>query len=262
LNNGAALNDPDSPQPRNAAVDYDRIAYRYDAHRSGGGPYLDNIALRARLCGARRVIEIGAGTGNNTAAFMQAHPCELLAVDLSGGMLRQAKAKGIRAHWIQAAGDCLPLPRASAGFLFGVYMLHYVGNLVAFFEECRRVLCWGGALAFVTACHGWIGRHPMNRYFPSFARIDQTRFPSIEQVMQGMEDAGCRRIGAETFVDAPRPIDQQYLARVEGKFISTFDLLPPAEYAEGLARLRADVAERGRLDVELALESVVVFAEK
>lgn len=253
MNNGAALNDPDF---------YDRIAPRYDAHRSGGGPYLDHVALRARLCGARRVVEIGAGTGNNTAAFLRAHACDLLAVDLSAGMLRQAKAKGIAAQWVQAAGDRLPLPHATAGFVFGVYMLHYVADLVAFFRECREVLCRDGGLAFVTACHGWIGRHPMNRYFPSFALVDQARFPSIEQVMQAMEQAGCRRIGAETFVDAPRPIDGEYLAKVEGKFISTFELLPAAEYEAGLARLRADVAERGRLDVELALESVVVFAEK
>jgi ubiquinone/menaquinone biosynthesis C-methylase UbiE len=218
------------------------------------------LAGLARRYHARRVLELGAGTGNNTAAFAEWHSCELTALDLSAEMLARARAKSIPAQWVRGAAERIPIRTASQHYIFSVYMLHYVRDYAALFSECRRVLAHGG-LAFVTASHGYIERHPMNVYFPSFARIDKARFPEIDTLLLALKGAGFMAPRTETFVDGPRAIDHAYLRRVEGKFISTFSLLPPDEYEAGLERLRRDIAERGRLDAELAWESVVVWAD-
>jgi SAM-dependent methyltransferase len=238
-------------------VDYDRISGKYDDHRGGGGPYLGKLAALTAECPDGPVLEIGAGTGNNTQAFQSVRLSTLVALELSTGMIARARLKGVPAHWVQGSAVRLPFVDGSFSFVFGVYVLHHLGDLVPVFSECARVLRAGSA-AFVTASTDFIERHPMNRYFPSFAVIDKVRFQSLDQVREAFLRAGFRRIGRQTFVDAPRPIGKEYVERVANKFISTYDLIPAREFEAGLERLRADVAQTGYLEVPIVWESVVV----
>jgi len=242
-------------------VDYDRISTRYDSHRRGGGPYLQKLAALAGECEAITALEIGAGTGLNTQAFLDAHTCTLIALERSSGMLDKAKAKAIPARWLQGSAVSLPLAVGSVSFVFGVYVLHHLPELDSVFRECARVLR-GGCAAFVTASTDFIERHPMNRYFPSFAAVDKARFQPIETVVESFRRAGFARVDTERFIDAPRPIDSVYVERVANRFISTYDLIPSGEFEEGVARLRADIARTGRLDVDIVWESVAVWAWK
>jgi ubiquinone/menaquinone biosynthesis C-methylase UbiE len=153
----------------------------------------------------------------------------------------------------------MPLADGYADFVFGVYVLHHVVDLVALFGECARVLGQGCA-SFVTASHDYIDRHPMNPYFPSLAAIDKARIQPVEAVIAALEQCGFHHAASERFQELPRPIDEAYVERVAAKHISTYELLPPGEFEEGLARLRADVARTGRLDTPQAWESTLVWA--
>jgi len=240
-------------------VDYDRISSRYDRHRRGGGPYLDRLVALARESAARHVLEIGTGTGNNAHAFLNACPCALTALEPSSGMLAQASAKCVRARWVQGSAMHIPLAPGCVDFVFGVYVLHHLPELEPVLREVARVLGTGFAV-FVTASPDFIDRHPMNEYFPSFAAIDKARFQPIEALRDAFERTGFRRFGAQRFTAEPRPIDREYVARVADKFISTYELIPPDEFAQGLKRLSADVARKGRLDTDIVWESLMVTA--
>lgn len=243
-------------------LDYDQIARRYDTFRGGGGPYLQVLVELAAAHGAQRVLEVGAGTGNNTAAFHEAFPpAKLFACDLSRGMIARAREKLVPGAWAQADAHFLPFATSSLDFCFGCYMLHYVPALTAFFNDCGRILRRGCA-AFVTASHEFIERHPMNRYFPSFAAVDKARFPSLASIRAALAAAGFVAVAEKRILAAPMPLDAGYLERVENKFISTYNLLPDGEFNAGLARLRADIESKGRLDVNIEWESVVVWGEK
>ncbi len=239
------------------AFDYDKAAHTYDSHRTGGGPFLDAILHLAREADARRVLEVGAGTGNNTRAFLEAFDCQVFASEPSAGMLNQGIAKGLGAQWLQAALPHIPLQSHTLDFVFGVYMLHHLNDLRAAFAECRRVLRRGSA-AFVTASPDFIDRHPMNRYFPSFARIDRARFLPVNEVLGALRDAGFASVVERTFAAPPQPIGPEYVERVANRFISTYSLLPDDEFEAGLKRLRADVKRHGALDVPIIWESTLV----
>lgn len=238
-------------------VDYDQLADNYDAHRRGGGPYMAALLSLARDAEATRVLELGAGTGNNTAAFLSAFPCDLIALEPSAGMTSKAVAKSLLSQWIRGAAEHIPLADASVDLIFGCYFLHYIRDLRTMFQECARVLR-GGAAAFVTASVDFIERHPMNRYFPSFAAVDKGRFQSEDEIRDALIGVGFRDVRADPFAGYPRPIDQEYVNRVANKFISTYGLLPPEEYEAGLERLRTDVAKKGKLDVDIRWEGVTV----
>ena len=242
-------------------IEYDKIAATYDDHRKGGGPYLDHLVTLARRHGAQHVLELGPGTGNNTQAFLDAYPCRLTGLELSRGMIKRARAKPIPAQWVQGTATNIPLRGSSAEFVFGVYVLHHLPDLRTVFQECARVL-GSGCAAFVTATHDFIGRHPMNRYFPSLARIDRARFQSLDDVEKTFRQCGFSETGAAHFADAPRPIGPEYVERVASKIISTYHLISSEEFSYGLSRLRADVEKTGRLDVDMVWESVAVWGRK
>ena len=238
--------------------DYDQIAASYDDHRRGGGPYLERLRSLATEAKAARVIELGAGTGANTGAFLRAYPCELFGIELSKGMLAQAARKRLPVGWIQASATHLPLADGCADFVFACYVIHHIRDINALMRECARTLRAGMA-AFVTCSHDFIARHPANAYFPSFAAIDQARFQPLEAIEDAMRAAGFRDVRAESVVAAPVAIDHAYVERIAGKFISTYALVPPEEFEAGLQRMRAEVSAKGRLDVDMVWECAIVW---
>lgn len=241
--------------------DYDKVAPHYDAYRQGGGPYLGTLVDLARNCAAQRVLELGSGTGQNTAAFTAAHPAPIVGLERSSGMLTQAAAKGLPARFVRGSATDLPFAAASFDFIFACFVLHHIADLSVLFRECVRVMSSGYA-AFVTSPHCFIRNHPMNHYFPSFATVDLARFQSVDAIHQAMGEAGFQCLGARHVVSEPRPIDRAYVDRIANQFISTYALLPTDEFQHGVARLYEDVAKTGRLSQPLAWEAVVVWGRR
>jgi SAM-dependent methyltransferase len=242
-------------------VDYDQIASSYDEHRRGGGPYLDTLVSLAGASTAKRVLELGSGTGNNSAAFSHAYPCALVGLEPSLGMLSKAKEKQIAAQWVHGSATEIPLKDASVEFIFACYVLHHIEDIDTLMRECARVL-GAGAAAFVTCSHDFIERHPVNEYFPSFAAIDTSRFQPLEEIVESMRSAGFKDIHQESVAAAPVHIDHAYVERIASQFISTYALLPPDEFRTGLERMRHDVAAKGRLDVDMVWECAIVWGRK
>lgn len=242
-------------------VDYDTLASGYDDYRHGRGPAFDALVDVARTATASRVLEIGAGTGNNTSAFLEALPCALTALEPSTGMLEQAHQKNLPCNFLRASATALPFAADHFDFIFGTYMLHHIRNLDRLFEECAYALR-AGCAAFITVSTTFIEQHPMNRYFPSFAEIDLARFQPSQSVELAMTRAGFNRVQTASYTDPPKPIDAAYVKRVAGKFISTYALLPPTELEAGLARLHAEIEQRGALDVPIEREAILIWGYK
>lgn len=242
-------------------VDYDQIGPTYDTHRHGGGPYFSKLVQLARDTPGKRVLEIGAGTGNNAGLMASALSTTLVALEQSRGMLTQGAGKGLPARWVRGRGQCLPFRDGHFDFLFACYVLHHIPDLNIFFGECHRVLR-AGAAAFVTVPEDFIARHPMNTYFPSFAKIDHARFQPIGDVIAALENVGFEIVSSVTTLAPPCPIDDTFVAKVEGRYISTYDLIPPAEFAQGLKRLKQDVGRLGALAEPMIREATVVWGIK
>ncbi|GMW02891.1 MAG: hypothetical protein AMXMBFR84_40270 [Candidatus Hydrogenedentota bacterium] len=239
-------------------IDYDRVSESYDVHRTGAGPYLDVLVEIAAASGSQVVLEAGAGTGSVAAAFERRHPCRMLALDRSKGMCRRNRVKHPHLPIVIADACTLPMRDASVDMIYSVFMLHHLSDLTPFFSECTRVLR-RGALAVVTSPYSFLESHPMNHYFPSFARVDKARFQSEESVHAAFSAAGFQRLKGIIVKSEPCPIDKAYVNKVADKFISTYALLPAGEFERGLADLRRDVEARGCLEPLLEWEALVVW---
>ena len=240
--------------------DFNPIATQYDQHRRPGGPFMPCLIRLAQETDARRVLEIGPGTGNVSQAFLAGHSCALTGLDRSTGMMGRAREKDVNAAWVCGDAHDIPLASRCVDFVYGVLVLHHLANLAQAFGEWHRVLAKGYA-AFATAPHAFIHAHPLNEFFPSFAAVDAARFPSEKRLADLFYDAGFTDVSLDYSKAAPEPLDERYLEKVANRFISTLRLVPEDEYADGLMRMRERVKREGSIGV-VQWESVVVCGRK
>ena len=115
------------------------------ARRAGKEPWklAERQAFRQRLAPGARLLEIGAGTGQDSAYF-QAEGLSVVAVDLSPVMVEHCRAKGVEAH----VRDFLHLdfPAGSFDAVYALNCLLHVPNrdLPDVLAAVRAVLRPGG----------------------------------------------------------------------------------------------------------------------
>ncbi len=110
---------------------------------------LDLVSIRPQV-----ILDAGCGTGRNALALLKRYArCPVIVLDLSEGMLRQARR---RRTWLRAPSPVcadaarLPLANASVDLLLSNLMLQWCNDLDAVFAEFRRVLRPNGLLTFST----------------------------------------------------------------------------------------------------------------
>jgi SAM-dependent methyltransferase len=113
------------------------------------------------------------------------------------------------------------------------------------FAELHRVLAVGGKVVIATHDPETFARGWLAPFFPSIPLIDGRRFPSEGELLDELGAAGfdARVERLDQPVELAR---EQALARIRGRAFSTFDLLPPDEYAAGLERAEAELPDRVR----------------
>ncbi len=127
------------------AADYDRINGVFSL--GTGGWYRRQALRRAGLAPGQRLLDVAVGTGlvAGEAARVLGNPAAVTGLDLSEGMLAEARRRlpsGVRL--VQARAEALPVASASVDFLSMGYALRHVSDLGAAFAEYRRVLRPGG----------------------------------------------------------------------------------------------------------------------
>jgi SAM-dependent methyltransferase len=198
----------------------------------------------ARLLGdvrGRRVLELGCGAAA-AARWLRGQGADVVAMDLSAGMLRHAREaadrSGVQVPLVQA--DALALPFADGGFdivctAFGA--VPFVADSAAVMRELARVLRPGGTWAFsITHPMRWIflddpgpqGLVAVNSYFD--------RRPYVEQDPDG----------AITYIEQHRTLGDRVRELVAAGFVLR-DLVEP-EWPEGHDRVWGQWSPlRGRL---------------
>ncbi|GMN41882.1 hypothetical protein TIFTF001_011104 [Ficus carica] len=113
--------------------------------------------LFANLKGkARKVLEIGIGTGPNLRYYAGNDGFQVFGVDPNRKMEKYAKAAAVAAglppanfEFIQAVGEALPLADASVDAIVGTLVLCSVKDVNMTLKEVKRVLKPGGLYLFV-----------------------------------------------------------------------------------------------------------------
>ena len=113
-------------------------------HRSG--PDLDAMLAAGLASGARRVLDIGCGTGHTALAFAESG-AEVVGLDLTPEMLDQgrrlASARGASVSFREGDVADLPFPDASFDLVTSRFSAHHYTHPGAALAEVARVLAPG-----------------------------------------------------------------------------------------------------------------------
>ena len=200
---------------------YDRIAAGYERWWA---PVLAPSAAAllpsldaAVAAGARRILDVGVGTGNLALPAVIRWPgAAITGIDASGEMVKAAEALAddrlgpadrVRFDTVTAFADRLPFPDATFDAAMSSFVLQLVPSRPRALREIRRVLRPGGLLAYVT----WLqDSRPFapDRIFDTL--LDEYGFedepgdgrcgdvPSVERAEAELRHAGYRDVSARS----------------------------------------------------------------
>ncbi|MFN8525754.1 MAG: class I SAM-dependent methyltransferase [Chloroflexota bacterium] len=256
---------------------YDQIGRGYDTTRRADPAIVDALLVHLASKPGNRVLDLGCGTGNYTAAI-RARGLDVVGLDRSGRMLETARNKDRRVPWLLGEAGRLPFADSAFGGALCTLAIHHFPDLTGPFAEVRRVLR-GGRFVLFTATAEQIRRYWVCNYFPEAMSRAIQQMPSRSAVDEALARSGFTRITRVPFLIPP---DLQDFFLYAGKHrpamyldpnvragISTFaSLADPNEIAAGCERLAADI-QSGRIgeiraryrsdggDYELVVASIV-----
>jgi ubiquinone/menaquinone biosynthesis C-methylase UbiE len=151
---------------------YDGYASTYDDLDGGAAAKalgLDEMRAAALRSASGDVLELAVGTGLNLPAYDLSNVKTFTAIDLSPGMLAQAKARAAElnfssenARFVEADATALPFEDESFDFVFDTFSLCVIEDPVAALKEVRRVLRKSGRAVLIEHSKSDIG--PLGAY--------------------------------------------------------------------------------------------------
>ena len=249
------------------SVDFDSFSRNYDTLRGTSVsrlmPWVREVAEYASMGRGDSVLDIGCGTGRYTV-FFEEFCRNIVGVDRSKGMLSKThKSKKSETEFVR--GDALYLPFGNETFDHAVMFMafHHFSEeqRIPLLLEVKRVIRNGGRLVILTNSHARMARSKW-RYFPGFLEIDYRRFPNMKQM-----NSCLRKSGFETGHKSVRKVfgsitTEEFLRKVEGKYVSTLTLMNNAEFKEGFGRFVRKIRELYPVDMPDEQEFMLVRGTK
>ncbi len=226
-------------------VNYDNIADGYDkryetayGHHGVASTLLDMI----RAANAKRVLEVGCGTGHWLAVVRDC--VHVVGIDVSLATLQKAASVRRELLLIRGEAENLPFPDQAFDVVFCVNAIHHFTNPSTFIAEAHRLLRSNGILAVIGMNpHTGKDRWFIYDYFPGTREVDLQRYPSPRAIIGWMTSIGFEQTSeqvAEHLQNDRRANDVFPLFK---DFTSQLSLLTMADYGKGIARIKAAVSE-------------------
>ena len=125
--------------------EFERAARTFAERTKGRFDHMGVVAFSGARPGDT-VLEVGAGTGNFLAQF---EGCRQIAVDLTRGMLEQARVRNPLMEIVQADGAALPIRSRSIDLACSAQVFHHIRHPIPVLKEMRRILAEDGRVLIV-----------------------------------------------------------------------------------------------------------------
>ncbi|HEY4116342.1 MAG TPA: methyltransferase domain-containing protein [Byssovorax sp.] len=228
-------------------TDYAGIADRYDENALRLSiPHDAPLAALVAALGAGaelRALDVACGTGNYLAAQRAAYGDRVrwTGADASEAMLARAREKAPAASLHVARAEALPFEDGAFDYVVSSFAFHHFEDKPRALDELRRVLRKGGTLRILNVTPSHMRRGWLFRFFPEAWLEDEKRYWSPELLHHELEQRGFAVTTRVAVTCSRRRVDA-ILADVERRDASELAILTEAEYARGLARVRAELA--------------------
>ncbi len=138
---------PDRAHQAAVRAEFERAAAGFAERSKGRFDAMDVVAF-SRVQEGATVLEVGSGTGNFLSLFESvAKAC--IGLDLTYGMLQEARRRYPRQVLVQGDGESLPLRSDSIDLASCAQMIHHVWDPLPLVKELRRVAGKSGSVLIV-----------------------------------------------------------------------------------------------------------------
>ena len=148
-------------------------------------PAHDEVVGQLRAHSSARVADIACGTGILADRIERdLHPAQVYGVDMSEGMLNQARARSTDVQWLRGPAEQLPFDDGALDAVVTTSAFHFFDQPAAL-REFRRVLSPGGLAAVST-----LSARQLFPQGPATSRWKAAHHPSAAEMRRLFEDAG------------------------------------------------------------------------
>lgn len=241
---------------------YDRIGGGYNQTRKADPWLFSQMKALLDPSPEGKYLDIGCGTGNYTLEFArEGYP--FIGVEPSEKMLSVARARSARLTWVKGHAEDIPLESQSIEAALASLTLHHWSDLGRGMQEVARVLKAGGSFVVFTSTPEQMKGYWLNHYFPRMLARSIEQMPSLEAVLEALEQAGLRLVEEipyfvkndleDHFLYVGKHRPHLYLDPEIRSGISSFsDLALGEEVAKGLDKLKRDIAS-GQIETLIRL---------
>jgi ubiquinone/menaquinone biosynthesis C-methylase UbiE len=149
-------------------------------------PPQDEMITLLKSDGSRRIVDVACGTGILAdRVARELHPDEVYGVDMSDGMLAQARQRSSTVRWLKAPAEHLPFDDGVLDAVVTTSAFHFFDQPAAL-GEFHRVLARGGLVAIATISP----RQPLPLQWLSGNRLNPAHNPSPTEMRKLFEHAG------------------------------------------------------------------------
>lgn len=171
-----------------AARAYDLGPLQYVMYR----PPQDDVMALLRTRGSKVVVDVGCGTGILTSRIANDLPVQqVYGVDMSSGMLAQARRRSAKVKWRNEPAERIGLPSASVDAVVTTTAFHFFDQPRAL-AEFARIVKPGGVVAISALATSAALARPIQAL--SGSRIIPAHAPSLEEIREVVAGAGFRGI--------------------------------------------------------------------
>jgi ubiquinone/menaquinone biosynthesis C-methylase UbiE len=148
-------------------------------------PAHDEVVGQLRAHSSARVADIACGTGILADRIERdLHPAQVYGVDMSEGMLNQARARSTNVQWLRGPAEQLPFDGGALDAVVTTSAFHFFDQPAAL-REFHRVLSPGGLAAVST-----LSARQFLPQRPATSRWKAAHHPSAAEMRRLFEDAG------------------------------------------------------------------------
>jgi ubiquinone/menaquinone biosynthesis C-methylase UbiE len=231
-----------------ARISYDeRTATAFKAvrevPRDGLAEWRDAVRRHLQPSEGMTLVDIGAGTGAFSRAFVDWFGLTVLAVEPSAAMREQIpRIPAIQVF--EGSASALPLPDDAADAAWLSLVIHHIPDLEVAAREIRRVLRPGAPVLLRQGFPGRVDRVDLIRWFPETARVVET-YPSVEQTCAAFAAAGFHQDALEQVPETYSTSLADFLGQVDTfrDADTTMRSLTDDEFRRGKERLRQAVRD-------------------
>jgi SAM-dependent methyltransferase len=187
---------------------------------------------------ARRLLDVGCGTGGFAVAIAEATGAQVVGCDRSPWFLAYARERSAAVEWVQGDAESLPFAGSSFDRVLVSLVLHQLEKPGRAVAEAFRVLRSPGALVVRTVLPDAAAARIPFRFFPTLARVQAEQMPALDDVTTWMRTAGFGQVRVHEALRNKRLELDAVEAQLRKEVAHRYPFLAAAELEDGLRRMR------------------------